>query len=236
MRKVCLLFSRPKYILRLGLPIWVTQTDGTIKRIAKRENQFKGLSYGLIVPARLFSFPPKSSSILGSSWETVSYAYLNRYPNPYATHVLAADTIEHKFDPETGILSILRLYQKTNSPPGNSKAYILEEITIDPERQTLETNQRNISHTRLLLVLDSLKISPTAPSLEKNFESSTDCVIEGRLISTFGYGLASRIEGFSLKRMKDNFVKSHNGLSYTINLLKEKKFSRESTKNLHSIP
>ncbi|PVU91277.1 hypothetical protein BB559_004200 [Furculomyces boomerangus] len=161
-------------------------------------------------------------------WNTVTFAYLNRYPNPYASHVQSADTIEHKFDPETKTLKIVRLYKKINSAPSwssvflkNNSAYIMEEISVCFETQTLETKQRNITHTRLLVVEDSLKITSEIDQINKEFVTS--CNSEGRMFSKFGYGLGSRIEGFSLKRIKENFNKSRKGLTYAIEVLKEKR-------------
>ncbi|KAJ1680167.1 hypothetical protein EV182_000560, partial [Spiromyces aspiralis] len=144
-------------------------------------------------------------------WASVTYAYLNRYPNPYASHVLATDTLYHNVDQETGNLHIARLLLKTNSVPrwgraimkGNSTAYILEEIEVDPINKVFKTKTRNITHTRMLKVEEAqtIKASPEDP------ENHTTGCNETRIVSNFGYGLNSKIESFSLSRFRNNITK-----------------------------
>ncbi|OMJ29730.1 Protein ups1-like protein [Smittium culicis] len=167
-------------------------------------------------------------------WNTVTFAYLNRYPNPFASHVFSSDTLGHKFDPVTGDLHISKLYKKTNSTPywarhfvKNSIAYILEEIVINKKNNTLTTKQRNITHTRLLVVEDSLSIVPHHDL--NNPTSTTLCNSEGRLFSNFGYGIGSRIERFSFKRISDNLSKSRKGLAYSIDIFKGRFASANSS-------
>ncbi|OLY80902.1 Protein UPS1, mitochondrial [Smittium mucronatum] len=174
----------------------------------------------------------------GFDWTTVTYAYLNRYPNPFAAHVFSSDTLGHRLDPITGNLHISKLHKKTNSTPywarhfvKNTTAYILEEIVINNDARSFSSKQRNITHTRLLVVEDSLLIVPApspSPSLSAPSDSvpvpvpSTLCHSEGRLFSNFGYGIGSRIEIFSFKRISDNLHKSRKGLAYSIDRIRER--------------
>ncbi|KAI9504139.1 hypothetical protein GGI25_001315 [Coemansia spiralis] len=163
------------------------------------------------------------------SWNTVSYAFLNRYPNPFATHVLTADTLDHRIDEETGELRITRLLRKTNSVPrwarsiirGND-AYILEEVVVDRQAGRLVSKTRNITHTRLMKVEEkqTLKADP----LDQN---QTLCKNETSIVSSIGYGLNSRIENFSLSRFAENISKSRKGMLYVLELAQRKGLFRQ---------
>ncbi|KAJ2727184.1 hypothetical protein GGI07_000068 [Coemansia sp. Benny D115] len=158
------------------------------------------------------------------SWNTVSYAFLNRYPNPFATHVLSVDTIDHRVSPETGELHITRLLRKTNSVPrwarsimrGND-AYILEEITVDAQAGTLVSRTRNITHTRLMKVEERQHLFADAANA-----GHTMCRNETSIVSNIGYGLNSKIENFSLSRFTDNLAKSRKGMLYVLDLAQRK--------------
>ncbi|KAJ1642858.1 hypothetical protein J3B02_002778 [Coemansia erecta] len=163
------------------------------------------------------------------SWNTVSYAFLNRYPNPFATHVLSVDTLDHRIDAETGELFITRLLRKTNSVPrwarsvmrGND-AYILEEVKVNAETGTLVSKTRNITHTRLMKVEERQFLMA-----DRDNASRTLCRNETSIVSNIGYGLNSKIENFSLSRLSDNLVKSRKGMLYVLDLAQRKGLFRQ---------
>ncbi|KAJ1853244.1 hypothetical protein GGH12_004856 [Coemansia sp. RSA 1822] len=163
------------------------------------------------------------------SWNTVSYAFLNRYPNPFATHVLSADTIDHRLDAETGELHITRLLRKTNSIPrwargimrGNY-AYILEDVVVDRDGGMLVSKTRNITHTRLLKVEEKQTLLA-----DPHNANSTLCKNETSIVSNIGYGLNSRIENFSLSRFSENLNKSRKGMLYVLDLAQRKGLFRQ---------
>ncbi|KAJ2782067.1 hypothetical protein H4R18_002487 [Coemansia javaensis] len=154
------------------------------------------------------------------SWGTVSGAFLNRYPNPFAAHVLAADTIEHRLDAATGALHVTRLLRKTNSVPrwargimrGND-AFILEEVVVDPAGATLVSRTRNITHTRLLQVEEKQTLTA-----DPRDGGRTLCKNETCIVSSIGYGLNSRIESFSLSRFSENIARSRKGMLYVLDV------------------
>ncbi|KAJ1730243.1 hypothetical protein LPJ61_003119 [Coemansia biformis] len=156
------------------------------------------------------------------SWGTVSYAFLNRYPNPFATHVLSADTIEHRIDPSTGSLHITRLLRKTNSIMRGNDAFILEDVVVDGQSGALVSRTRNITHTRLLKVEEkqTLTIDPLDPG-------RTLCKNETCIVSNIGYGMNSRIESFSLSRFSENIAKSRKGMLYVLDLAQRKGLFRQ---------
>ena len=88
----------------------------------------------------------------------MSTAFWNRYPNPYATHVLSEDTVVHKI--ESGKLITKRLITKKGSKvpkwgerflPAGRKVCIIEESVVDPVNKTLTTYTRNVGMTRVLV-------------------------------------------------------------------------------------
>ncbi|KAJ1724292.1 hypothetical protein LPJ53_001444 [Coemansia erecta] len=166
------------------------------------------------------------------SWSTVSYAFLTRYPNPFATHVLSVDTLDHRIDTATGDLLITRLLRKTNSVPrwargimrGND-AYILEEVRVNPDAGTLVSKTRNITHTRLMKVEERQFLLA-----DKDNSSHTLCRNETSIVSNIGYGLNSKIENFSLSRFTDNLAKSRKGMLYVLDLAQRKGLFRQRLK------
>ncbi|KAJ1941694.1 MSF1-domain-containing protein [Linderina pennispora] len=158
------------------------------------------------------------------SWGTVSFAFMNRYPNPFATHVLTADTIDHRIDAKTGELHIVRLLRKTNSVPRWAKgimrgneAYILEEIVVDAQGNRMVAKTRNITHTRLMKVEEKQTLCADPAD-----NSRTLCKNETSILSNIGYGLNSKIENFSLSRFSDNIAKSRKGMLYVLDLAHRK--------------
>ncbi|KAJ2412853.1 hypothetical protein H4218_001501 [Coemansia sp. IMI 209128] len=158
------------------------------------------------------------------SWNTVSFAFLNRYPNPFATHVLSADTLGQRIDEVTGELHITRLLRKTNSVPrwargiiGGNDAYILEEVVVDRQSGRLVAKTRNITHTRLMKVEERQTLLA-----DPSNAGQTLCKNETSIVSNIGYGLNARIENFSLSRFTENIAKSRKGMLYALDLVQRK--------------
>ncbi|KAJ3010991.1 hypothetical protein HKX48_007077 [Thoreauomyces humboldtii] len=92
-------------------------------------------------------------------WSNCTQAVFNKYPNPFASHVLSSDVIDREFDPATGILTTTRLFLKKGVLPKWGKslfnvkdAFIMEQSTVDPRSCTMVTVTRNLSHTKVMLV------------------------------------------------------------------------------------
>ncbi|KAJ1670196.1 hypothetical protein GGF38_001690, partial [Coemansia sp. RSA 25] len=158
------------------------------------------------------------------SWNTVSFAFLNRYPNPFALHVLSADTLDQRIDAVTGELRITRLLRKTNSVPrwargimGGNDAYILEEVVVDRGSGRLVAKTRNITHTRLMKVEERQTLLA-----DPSNGGHTLCKNETSIVSNIGYGLNAKIENFSLSRFTENIAKSRKGMLYALDLVQRK--------------
>jgi len=149
------------------------------------------------------------------SFPAVSLAYFLRYPNPYATHVLASDTISRSFDPESGILTTTRLHLKRSKLPsavlkllprsllgaganGDSQAYILETSTVNVKEGWMETESRNLEWTGVLSVVEKQKYiraamepwkqcsNPAARHGSNPSEEQTEVVTTVQLVSRLG--------------------------------------------------
>ncbi|KAL9131354.1 MAG: hypothetical protein Q9217_000681 [Psora testacea] len=154
----------------------------------------------------------------------VSLAYLLRYPNPYATHVLSTDVIDRHFDPGTQRLSTTRLHlKKSKLPPAMLKllpkgilggggdageSYVLETSVVDVKEGWMQTESRNLEWTGILSVVEKQLYRRPAEDVaagkqkEKDLVEATKNEITGvtttvTLLSRFGQAkaLKRKVEG-----------------------------------------
>ncbi|KAI8609828.1 PRELI-like family-domain-containing protein, partial [Chytriomyces sp. MP71] len=114
----------------------------------------------------------------------VTFAIFNKYPNPFAKHVLTSDVIDRYVDPDTGILHTTRLFTKEGKLPKWSvkmfnikEAYILEVSELDPRNRTFKTVTRNLSHTKLMLIEETQIVSPYAAPDSALDETSAEVLV-----------------------------------------------------------
>ncbi|KAJ3282531.1 hypothetical protein HDU76_008687 [Blyttiomyces sp. JEL0837] len=156
-------------------------------------------------------------------WSTVTSAIWQKYPNPFAAHVLTADVIDRSVDPATGVLTTTRLFIKKGKLPkwaaplfNVSEAYVLEVSTVDPKTKTFTTFTRNLSHAKLMLVEERQVIRPHPDDTVRQTEVKT----EAWIVSNTGWtSVRARIEGFGLKGLKESTFKSSKGLMHVIERL-----------------
>ncbi|KAJ3292877.1 hypothetical protein HDU79_000975 [Rhizoclosmatium sp. JEL0117] len=190
----------------------------------------------------------ESTHLFGHSWESVTQAIWNKYPNPFASHVLTADVIDRHVDPETGILHTTRLFTKEGRLPKWSKsmfnfseAFILEISELDPVNKTFKTVTRNLSHAKLMLVEETQIVSPYTPptspllsevvqipghdeTITKAQTGGTAIHITARIISNTGWSaIRSKIEAFGASKIRENTMRSSIGLMHVIEDLKRRK-------------
>lgn len=162
-----------------------------------------------------------SSYSYNSDFYTTSVAYLNRYPNPYAKHVLSSDTLDTAID-DHGRLHTTRLVVKTGLLPDFIKpmlghkldTWVIEKSIIDPKTQTVQAYSSNVDHRRFIKVEEFLtyRTEGSVTKLEVNVKFS----------STF-FGFKKRIEQWSRDRFHLNMNDSRKGLVYVM-----KRFQRPS--------
>ena len=101
-------------------------------------------------------------------------AYLNRYPNPYAKHVLSSDTLLQEIDKD-GKLRLTRVAVKTGRLPNFIKpflgtlldSWIVEKIIIDPKNLVMKTYNSNIDHQKFIRVEEYLHYTATSANTTK---------------------------------------------------------------------
>jgi hypothetical protein len=99
-------------------------------------------------------------------WPIVSLAFFLRYPNPYASHVIACDVISREFTP-SGSLMTTRLILKTATLPrwapkgiiARSESWILEESEVDPQGKVVRCLTRNLEHVKAMQVHETQTFS-----------------------------------------------------------------------------
>lgn len=145
---------------------------------------------------------------------TTSVAYLNRYPNPYAKHVLSSDTLDSFVDDE-GRLHTTRLVVKTGLLPefimpylGSSvQSWVIEKSVIDPKRQEVSAYSANVDHHRFVKVEEFLKYSC------KGNMTRLECNV--RFLSKF-FGFKKRIENWTKEKFSKNLHNLTEGFMYVI--------------------
>ncbi|XP_027010587.1 PRELI domain containing 1a [Tachysurus fulvidraco] len=156
---------------------------------------------------------------LKGTWDQVSQAFWQKYPNPYSNHVLTEDIIFREVTPENCLIS-RRLLTKTSRVPRwaekflpshmASKAYIIEDSVVDPQKRTMVTFTWNISHARLLSVQERCVYTVSHDN------SNLTEVKREAWISSNLYGFSRAVQEFGLARFKSSVVKTMKGFEYVL--------------------
>lgn len=156
---------------------------------------------------------------------TASTAYLNRYPNPYAKHVLSSDTIETYVD-DLGRLRTTRLVVKTGALPDFIKpflgdklnSWILEKSIIDPKSKKVWTYSANVDHRRFVKIEEYVNYDTT--------DENTTLQVQVRFSSNF-IGFKKRIEQWSRDKFHLNLGNSREGFMYVMNKFQRPRWAYE---------
>lgn len=150
-----------------------------------------------------------------------------KYPNPFSSHVLAADVLSRHIDPQTQCLHTTRLILKTGSMPTwvlallkSQEAFVIEESIVDPSNCFMQTKTRNLTHQRLLAVEE---IQTYTKNPEDENWTLADC--RATVKSNFGAkwaGLGAKIEGVGVRRFKEHLQKSKQAMSWILEKLRKR--------------
>ncbi|KAJ3268822.1 hypothetical protein HDV01_002174 [Terramyces sp. JEL0728] len=157
----------------------------------------------------------KQKNTIPHAWSDVTLAVWKKYPNPFASHVLSADVIDRYVDSQ-GILHSTRLFLKKGKIPSWGaalikipEAYILETSSVNPKTKEMVIHQHNLSHTKLLLIKETLRIT--------EMESITKLKNSVTVISNTGFTpIRERLEKFGLSRFEQNTLNSFKGLIHVL--------------------
>lgn len=166
----------------------------------------------------------KNTHIFQNDFATVSLAFFNRYPNPYASHVLSIDTLSRYIDSH-GQLHTTRLIRKTGKLPrwvkpflGKiSQSWIIEMSIVNKDEQKLLTYTRNLDHTKVIQVEE---FTAYKFNLENNFTIADSQV---KFSSGFKIGIRNKIEEWSHKKFDENIKRSRLGMSFVMEKLEQRK-------------
>ncbi|SCU89272.1 LADA_0E14554g1_1 [Lachancea dasiensis] len=165
-----------------------------------------------------------NTHIYNKDFQTVSLAFFNRYPNPYASHVLSIDTISRDFS-SNGNLSTTRLIRKTGRLPewvrpflgGISESWIIEKSEVDSNRKELRTYTRNLDHTRIIQVEEFTTYT------YDNDAGVTKASSAVKFSSGFNLAIRNRIEKWSHNRFDENVKRSRMGMAFVMEKLEQRR-------------
>ncbi|PIL29663.1 hypothetical protein GSI_08300 [Ganoderma sinense ZZ0214-1] len=154
-------------------------------------------------------------------WSIVSLAYLLRYPNPYASHILSCDVISREVTPQ-GSLRTTRLILKTGSLPrwapkgmvSRAESWVLEESEVDPLGKVMRCTTKNLDHVKVMRVEEHIHIRQAE-------DGKTLQTTEAKFVSGFGWGLTKKIENYGLAKFKSNLQRSREGFFVILDLIRQ---------------
>ncbi|KAI0639097.1 MSF1-domain-containing protein [Trametes polyzona] len=161
------------------------------------------------------------SFLYDDPWSIVSLAYLLRYPNPYASHILSCDVISRDITP-AGTLRTTRLILKTGSLPrwapkgmiSRAESWVLEESEVDPLGKVMRCTTKNLDHVKVMRVEEHIHIRQAE-------DGKTLQTTEAMFISGFGWGLTKKIENYGLAKFKANLQRSREGFFIILDLIRQ---------------
>jgi len=166
----------------------------------------------------------------------VCQAVTLRYPNPFAPHVITADTLERRWDAESGVLRSTRLVLKRGTLPSwaprgileKSETWVLEESTINVLEGTMTLSNRNLDHRRVMDVIEKTSI--------RALGEVTQATTSVQVTSSWGfYAIRRRIEQYGISRFQRQSRNSRRGLELIIQLLRPSSPLREPLLNAERI-
>jgi len=155
------------------------------------------------------------------AWATVTLAFFLRYPNPYASHVLACDVISRTVT-DSGTLKTTRLIKKTGAVPSwfpkqflnRPETWVVEESEVDPEGRVMSCRTRNLDHVKVMQVQEDVILREADD--DKTYQKTT-----ASIVSNFGWGLTKKIEMYGITKFKANLERSRQGVVTVLSALRE---------------
>ncbi|KNE69944.1 hypothetical protein AMAG_14786 [Allomyces macrogynus ATCC 38327] len=165
----------------------------------------------------------RHSTEFDAPWSDVTFAIFNKYPNPFAKHVLQSDVLARSVHGTT--LTTTRVHRKSGSVPAwaanlvkvNPVVLILEDSSVDCAARRMVTRTRNLDHRRMLYVEEVQEITPHPTNPNATVVTTT-----AHISSDLGWGLTGRLERFGVSRFADNLQRSRMGMLHVLASVREK--------------
>jgi len=152
------------------------------------------------------------------SFDQVAHAIFQRYPNPFASHVLSEDTVYREIINGTTLYT-RRFLTKTNKIPKWGERWLsgfrrtvplLEESYVDTKDRTIVTYTRNVGLSNFMTAIERVEYKACQDN-----PHHTVAVKQAWVESNF-YGLRSAIKNFGIERFKVNCVKATEGFNHVL--------------------
>ncbi|RKP30375.1 hypothetical protein METBISCDRAFT_16431 [Metschnikowia bicuspidata] len=158
------------------------------------------------------------------SWEHVTAANWQKYPNELSTHVVSVDVLNREVDPVTNVLRTERLIACKQPIPswirvligGDECSYVREISEVDLKNKTLVMKSSNLTMSHLLLVNEIVKYTPDVnlPTNRTKFEQ------EAAITAFLSWSsICNRIEDWSVERFGQNAKIGKKGFELVLNTL-----------------
>jgi len=161
------------------------------------------------------------------SWDQVAQAIFQRYPNPFARHVLSEDTVHREVINGTTLYS-RRFLTKTNKVPSWGEKWLsglarrvplCEESLIDVANKTITLYTRSVGLGVFMTAIEKV-VYRSCPENPGHTIAVKQAWVESNL-----YGLRSAIKNFGIERFKKNCVKATEGFNYVLEKLQNQQNS-----------
>lgn len=202
-------------------------------RIFKKKEKKKKISYNtyfLLTPDKLFHNTMKlfeSQHHFNYSWEQVTAANWQKYPNELATHVVSVDILNREIDATKNTLKTERLIACKQPIPkwlralvgGDEYSFVREISVVDLNKRTLVMKSANMTMSHLLLVNETVTYQPDTelPNSRTIFKQEAE-------ITAFSSwsGICNKLEEWSVERFGQNAKIGKRGFETVLKALTEK--------------
>lgn len=161
------------------------------------------------------------------SWEQVTAANWQKYPNELATHVVSVDILNREFVEERNVLRTERLIACKQAIPlwlralvgADEYSYVREISEVDLSTKTLTMKSANMTMSHLLLVNETVvyRPDPTMPDKRTLFEQ------EAEITAFLSWNsICNKIEEWSVERFGQNAKVGKSGFELVLKSLTEK--------------
>ncbi|WPK25099.1 hypothetical protein PUMCH_002402 [Australozyma saopauloensis] len=169
----------------------------------------------------------ESLHIFDYSWEQVTAANWQKYPNELSTHVVSVDILNREIDPVTNVLRTERLIACKQPIPswlralvgGDEFSYVREISEVDLAKKTLVMKSSNMTMSHLLLVNETVTYTPDSELPEGRTKFEQEAEITAFLSWS---SICNRIEDWSVERFGQNATIGKKGFELVLNTLSQK--------------
>lgn len=169
----------------------------------------------------------ESQHYFNYSWEQVTAANWQKYPNELAAHVVSVDILNRHIDPDTKIMRTERLIACKQPIPrwlraivgGDEYSFVRELSEVDLVNKTLIMKSANMTMCNLLLVKETVTYKPD-PGMES---MRTQFTQEAEFTAFLSFkSICNKLEEWSVERFGQNALVGKKGFESVLKTLTHK--------------